>query len=161
VLTQIVRNCDGGLPEIHGHDDADNKLLQLVFQTVGETMPNAFQELAFSRATESWIQAVFACNAYIDEQAPWALRKIDPQRMETVLATLYICIAVLAAGIRPIIPASADRLLDAMGVAPELRTFEGILSHWYSPLAESDFRLAQPTPLFPRLELPADEEVVA
>ena len=99
---------------------------------------------------------MFACNAYIDEQAPWALRKTDPERMETVLATLYICIAILAVAIRPVIPASADRLLDAMGVAPELRTFDGIMSHWYSPLAESDFRLAQPTPLFPRLELPED-----
>jgi methionyl-tRNA synthetase len=77
--------------------------------------------------------------------------------MQRVLATLYICIAVLAVGIRPIIPASADRLLDAMGVGLELRTNRSILGHWYSPLAESDFRLAQPTPLFPRLELPAEE----
>ena len=160
-LTQIVRNCDGGLPEIHGHDEADNKLFDLVCRTVSDAMPNAFEELAFSRATESWIQAVFACNAYIDEQAPWTLRKTDPQRMETVLATLYICIAVLAVGIRPVIPASADRLLDAMGVSPDLRTFAGIIGQWYSPLAESDFRLAQPTPLFPRLELPTDEDAAA
>jgi methionyl-tRNA synthetase len=161
VLTQIVRNCDGGLPEIHGHNDADKALSELVCKAVGQTMPGAYEEFAFSRATESWIHAVFACNAYIDEQAPWVLRKTDPQRMETVLATLYICIAVLAAGVRPIIPASADQLLDTMGVAPELRTFQGILSHWYSPLAESEFRLSQPTPLFPRLELPKDEEAVA
>jgi methionyl-tRNA synthetase len=77
--------------------------------------------------------------------------------MKTVLATLYICIAVLAVGIRPVVPASADRLLDAMGIAPELRTFTGIVGHWYSPLAESDFELEQPTPLFPRLELPEEE----
>ena len=28
VLTQIVRNCGGGLPEIHGHDDADNAAIR-------------------------------------------------------------------------------------------------------------------------------------
>jgi methionyl-tRNA synthetase len=158
VLTQIVRNCDGRLPEIHAHDGADNALFDIVCGAVGKAMPAAYEDLAFSRATEGWIQAVFACNAYIDEQAPWTLRKTDPARMETVLATLFICIAVLAVGIRPIIPASADRLLDVMGVAPELRSFENILSHWYSPLAESGFRLAQPTPLFPRLDLPEDDE---
>jgi len=161
VLTQIVRNCGGGPPEIHGHTDADNALFDVVCSAVGKAMPAAYDELAFSRAAESWIQAVFACNAYIDEQAPWALRKTDSERMETVLATLYICIAILAVGIRPIIPASADRLLDAMGVAPELRSNEAILGHWYSPLAESDFRLSHPTPLFPRLELPEDEEEAA
>ena len=160
-LTQIVRNCGGGLPEIHGHNDADNALFDIVCGVVSQAMPAAYEDFAFSKATEAWIQAVFACNAYIDEQAPWALKKSDPKRMETVLATLYICIAVLAVGIRPIIPVSADKLLDAMGVSAELRTFDGIMSHWYSPLAEGQFRLEQPTPLFPRLELPDDEEAAA
>ena len=157
VLTQIVRNCGGGLPEIHCHSDADNALFDVICGAAGKTMPAAYDDLALSRACEAWIHAVFACNAYIDEQAPWALRKSDPERMETVLATLYICIAVLAVAIRPVIPLSADRLLDSMAVADELRTFSGILTHWYSPLAESGFRLSPPQPLFPRLELLEEE----
>ena len=152
-LTQIFKNCSGALPEIHGHDAADAALFQTVDQAVATAIPAAFESLALSQATEAWVQAVFACNAYIDEQAPWALRKTDPARMETVLATLYVCIAQLAVAIRPVVPTSADRLLDAMGIANELRTINGIRSHWYSPLAESGFRLAQPVPLFPRLEM--------
>jgi methionyl-tRNA synthetase len=77
--------------------------------------------------------------------------------MQTVLATLYICIVQLSAAALPIIPASAARLLDQMGIAPELRGFEAIGSHWYSALAESGFRLDQPQGLFPRLELPAED----
>ncbi|HLO19410.1 MAG TPA: methionine--tRNA ligase [Sphingomicrobium sp.] len=161
VLTQIVRNCEGCLPKIHGHDDADKALFDIVCGAISGAIPAAYDDLALNKACEVWIQAVFACNAYIDEQAPWALRKTDPERMQTVLATLYICIAVLTVAIRPVIPGSADRLLASMGVGPELRTFEGILSHWYSPLAESEFRLQTPTPLFPRLELPMDEEAAA
>ncbi|MBY8827898.1 methionine--tRNA ligase [Hephaestia mangrovi] len=156
-LTQIFKNLGGGLPEIHGHNDADNALFDVVGKAVTETIPHAYRDLALSQATEAWVQAVFACNAYIDEQAPWKLKKTDPERMETVLATLYIAIAMLAVAIRPVIPTSADTLLDTMGIAPELRTFDGIVSHWYSPLAESEFKLAQPTPLFPRLELPEEE----
>ena len=154
-LSQIFKNCDGYLPAIHGHSPADTALFETIDRAVRGTIPAAFQELALSQATEAWIQAVFACNAYIDEQAPWALRKTDPQRMETVLATLYICIAQLAVAISPVIPASAARLLDAMGIAPELRTIEAIGGHWYSPLAESGFRLSQPVALFPRLDPPA------
>jgi methionyl-tRNA synthetase len=158
-LAQIFKNCEGCLPEIHGHSDADNALFALVGKTVAETIPAAFEELALSQAVEAWMQAVFACNAYIDEQAPWALKKTDPERMQTVLATLYICIAQLAVGILPVIPVSANKLLDRMGVDPSLRTPEGIGSHWYSPLADgSGFRLEQPTALFPRLELQATEE---
>jgi methionyl-tRNA synthetase len=161
VLTQIFRNCGGGLPEIHGHTDADNSLFDIVCGAASGPIPDAYADFAMSKACEAWIHAVFACNAYIDEQAPWVLRKTDPKRMETVLATLYICIAVLAVAIRPVIPGSADRLLDFMGIEPRLHSFEGILAHWYSPLAESDFRLSQPQPLFPRLELADDEEAAA
>ncbi|MBO9711905.1 methionine--tRNA ligase [Sphingomonas sp.] len=156
-LAQIFKNCDAALPAIQGHDASDDALFELVGKTVRETMPRAFEELALSQAVEAWMQAVFACNAYIDEQAPWALRKTDPVRMNTVLATLYICIAQLAVGILPVVPGSATKLLDRMGVAPELRTPAGIGSHWYSPLAESDFRIDQPVALFPRLELSAEE----
>ncbi|NIJ06980.1 methionyl-tRNA synthetase [Sphingomonas vulcanisoli] len=155
-LTQIFKNCEASPPRINGHTEADEALFTLIDTIVRKDMPAAFADLALSQAAEAWMQGVFACNAYIDEQAPWALRKTDFARMETVLATLYICIAQLAVAIQPIIPGSAETLLDRMGIAPELRTFEGIAGHWYSPLAESDFRLAQPTPLFPRLELPAE-----
>jgi methionyl-tRNA synthetase len=156
-LSQIFKNCDAYLPAIHGHTDEDNALFDLVGKTVSETIPTAFENLALSQAAEAWITAVSACNAYIDAQAPWALKKTDTARMETVLATLYICIAQLAVAISPIIPAGAGKMLDTMGVAPELRNFAGIMSHWYAPLAEADFRLEQPQGVFPRLELPAEE----
>lgn len=157
-LTQIFKNCEGSLPRINGHDAADKALFATVDRAIAEQIQAAFEALALSQATEAWIQAVFACNAYIDEQAPWTLKKTDTARMETVLATLYVCIAQLAVAIRPVIPASADRLLDAMGIAPDLRTTHGIRGEWYSPLADSGFRLEQPTPLFPRLELPVESE---
>jgi methionyl-tRNA synthetase len=156
-LSQVFKNCEGYLPQIHDHTDDDSALFETVRVAIEETIPQAFSELALSQAAEAWMIAVFACNAYIDAQAPWALKKTDTHRMETVLGTLYICIAQLAVAISPIIPASAEKLLTQMGIAPELRTYASILSHWYSLLAESDFRLEQPVGLFPRLELPAEE----
>ncbi|MFM5908907.1 MAG: methionine--tRNA ligase [Novosphingobium sp.] len=156
-LSFIAKNLDGALPQIFGHDEADNALFSAVGQAVQHDIPKAFDAIAPTQALEAWMQAVFSCNAYIDAQAPWALKKTDPERMQTVLATLYICIAQLAVGVRSVIPASADRLLDAMGIGADLRSYGAIASHWYSPLAESEFRLAPPTPLFPRLELPAED----
>jgi len=145
------------LPEIFGHSKSDSELFEAVDRAIHEQIPGHFEALALQQGVESWLQAVFACNAYIDSEAPWALRKTDPERMQTVLATLYICIAQLAVAILPVIPKSAEKLLDTMGVESSLRTYDGIRSHWYSPLAESAFRLERPTPLFPRLELPEEE----
>ena len=155
----IAKNLDGSLPAIRGHDPADEQLLALIDKAVRTDIPAAFDNLALQQGVEAWLQACFACNAYIDAQAPWTLRKTDPERMETVLATLYIGIAQLAVAIAPVIPSSSARLLDLMGVDPALRTYEAIGGHWYSALAESEYRIAQPTPLFPRLELPEDAAV--
>jgi len=158
-LSQVFKNCDGYLPAIFGHSQADRDLFAHVERVVRSEMPQAYTGLAFAQALESWMGAVFACNAYIDTAAPWALKKTDPERMQTVLATLYICIAQLAVAVQPVMPGAMSRLLDAMGIAPELRTFAAIGSHWYSPLAQSDYRLEQPQGIFPRLEQPETEPV--
>jgi methionyl-tRNA synthetase len=155
-LSLVFKNCDAFLPEIHGHNQDDAALFEFICNSLMNEMPKAIEQLALSQALEIWMGAVFACNAYVDAQAPWSLKKADPERMQTVLATLYIAIAQLAVAILPVIPAAAGRLLDAMGIDPALRTLAAIQSHWYSPLAESDYRLAQPVGLFPRLELPSE-----
>jgi methionyl-tRNA synthetase len=158
-LSLIYKNCEGVLPPILRQTDEDLALFALVDRTIATDMPAAYEQLAFSQALESWMGAVFACNAYIDAQAPWALKKTDFERMRTVLATLYIAIAELAVAVSPVMPAASRKLLDAMGVADDLRTFEGIRTTWYSPLAESHYRLDAPAGLFPRLEL--SEEAAA
>jgi methionyl-tRNA synthetase len=160
-LSLIYKNCEGYLPAINGHREEDNALFRLVGSAVTEQIPDHFGDLAMSQALECWMQAVFACNAYIDMQAPWALKKSDPERMETVLATIFICIAQLAVAVLPVIPGSATKLLDQMGIPADVRNFANIGSHWYSSLAESNYQLAQPQGLFPRLDMPAQQEAAA
>jgi methionyl-tRNA synthetase len=155
-LSLIFKNCEGVLPPILKQSEEDMALFAAVDRAISQEMLAAYEQLAFSQALESWMGAVFACNAYIDAQAPWALKKTDFERMRTVLATLYVCIAELAVAVSPVMPGSARKLLDAMGVTGNLRTIEGIRTAWYSPLAESHYRLAQPVGLFPRLEMPEE-----
>src|SRR3546814_7208164 len=75
--------------------------------------------------------------------------------MRVVLATLFTCIRDLAITISPVIPASAARLLDQLGV-PDAERNTNALSDIgsYERLAKSGFTLSPPQPVFPRLELP-------
>lgn len=154
-LSFIAKNLNGRLPQ--GNRQApDDELLALVTHITSTDFPAAMQQFAISQAIETWMRAVFACNAYIDAQAPWALRKTDPERMEAVLATLYEAIGNLAVAIQPIIPASAAALLDQMGVPQSRRGYAAAKeAAWYNDLLGNGFTLAPPKPLFPRLELPA------
>ncbi len=152
-LSFIARNCGGALPLGGKGDEADAALLALVRQAARTEVPGHFEALALSLGIEAWLKAVFACNQYIDAQAPWALRKTDPERMTAVLATLYEAIRDLAIAIQPVIPASAARLLDAMGVPASERSYAALEDEAsYARLAASGFALAAPTPIFPRLE---------
>jgi methionyl-tRNA synthetase len=156
-LSFIAKNCEGVVPRGGKGDPADAALLALVRETVRRDVPGHFEALALSYGIEAWLRAVFACNQYIDAQAPWALRKTDPERMTAVLATLYEAIADLAIAIQPIIPGSAARLLDAMGVPAGERTYAVLEDEGrYERLAASGFLLAAPSPIFPRLEAPAE-----
>ena len=156
-LSLIFKNLGGELP-IGGTDAAtDTELLADVGGALGR-LQTTLQSLNFTDALDAWMLSVFACNQYIDAAAPWALKKTDPERMKAVLATLFMCIRDLAIAIRPIVPASADKLLDQMGIPASERDFAALNDGtWYERLCASGFRLEQPVGVFPRLELPADD----
>ena len=136
-LSMIHKNLGGVIPA-PGTTAEDEALLAKVDAAVGE-LTARFADFAFSVGLEAWMGAVFACNAYIDAAAPWALRKTDPERMADVLGTLVVAIRKLAEAVVPVIPKSAERLVklidDGLGGG-----------------------LAQPVPIFPRIELDIEEE---
>lgn len=158
-LSFIAKNCEGKLvAEGFEPTEDDVKLLNGVVEACSVQFERHMGQLEISAAIESWMRAVFACNQYIDAQAPWTLRKTDPARMVAVLAVLYEAIGNLAIAIQPIIPAATAKLLDQMGVPDDARTYAVIRERaWYRALAASGFTLAPPSPIFPRLELPAGE----
>jgi methionyl-tRNA synthetase len=153
-LSFIARNCDGILPSGGKQDEADRELLAKVGAATRDELPNHFERFELSLGIEAWLRAIFACNQYIDSQAPWALRKTDPERMTAVLATLCLAIRDLAIAIAPVVPASSAKLLDMLGVPEGKRDYSALAdSAGYERIACSGFRLALPNPIFPRLEL--------
>src|SRR5687768_8797695 len=109
-LSMIFKNLDGVLPAA-GEAPEDVELLAAVAGAVETDIPAAFERFAFSVGLEAWLQAVFACNQYVDAQAPWALRKSDPERMAAVLGTVVEAVRRLAQAIAPVTPAAAERMI--------------------------------------------------
>ena len=153
VLSFIAKNCGGEFTAAAPVAPADAELRAAVNRACAETLPAEFERLAFSHGLEAWMQAVFACNAYVDEQAPWALRKTDPERMKRVLATLCGCIRDLAVAVSPVVPVSSARILDALCIPADGRDYAAL---GHDP-ALGPIRVDNPSPVFPRLEMPAEE----
>ena len=130
-LSMVYKNLAGDVPA-PGSASEDVALLDTVRTVCEKDVPAEFERFAFASGLEAWMGAVFACNAYVDAAAPWALRKSDPERMAQVLGTLVEAVVLLAEAVEPVIPDSARKLIDFI---------------------RSDGPIGQPEPIFPRLEL--------
>ena len=154
VLSMVFKNLGGELG-LFTKLDADDKLLAQVSHACVKELPAEFAVYNFSDGIDAWMRAVFACNQYVDEQAPWTLRKSDPERMRAVLLTLFMAVRDLALAISPVVPAAADLVLDQLGIPAGGRGFGAAADpDWYVRLAATGFKVAQPVGVFPRLELP-------
>lgn len=157
VLSMIFKNMDGEIARFSS-TAADDELLATVHLACRDDMPREFAALNFSVGIEAWMRAVFACNQYIDEQAPWTLRKTDPERMRAVLLCLFMAIRDLTIAIAPVVPTAAGRVLDQLGIPARSRGFVALGdADWYMQRVASGERLSTPMPAFPRLELLEEE----
>jgi methionyl-tRNA synthetase len=124
VFSFIAKNLEGRVPMIGNPDyrsptsaelHPDQELLQ---EGVAVSWQNAQRYLArldIYQTTGAILYSVYEANAYVDKQAPWALRKTDPDRMETVLSVLLRTIRNLAVMLQPLVPSSAARVLAMFG----------------------------------------------
>ena len=137
VLSMINRNCGAKLPEPGAFAEADERLLGEARGLLARVRA-LMQEQQFHLALETIWRVVAEANRYVDEQAPWALRRSDPARMQTVLYALAEVLRHLGILVQPFVPDAASDLLDQLAVPADAR------------------RLADlPQPLPPGRDLPA------
>jgi methionyl-tRNA synthetase len=143
-LSFIAKNAGGTVPALGTLSEADETLLQAV-SALPDRVRDALDRLAFHEALEEIWKLVRSANAYIDHQAPWALKKTDPQRMATVLRVLLEAIRSVGILLQPFMPQTMSKLLDQLGVAPDRRQWAVLAL----PLPEG-IALPPPFGIFPR-----------
>jgi methionyl-tRNA synthetase len=146
VLSMIAKNCNGAVPDPSGKEDAaDDALLD---QAAGalDRLRSELDVQAFHNALTAIWEVVGEANRYVDAQAPWALRKTDPERMQAVLYTLAETIRRIAIMIQPFMPDAASAILDQLFVGADDRTLDKVGSKEMKPGTP----LPKPSPVFPR-----------
>ncbi len=122
VLSMIAKNCAGAVPEPGPFGAADRALLDRASGLL-DRLRMEMSVQAFHKALDAVWAVIGDANRYVDEQAPWALRKTDPARMNTVLYVLAETLRHLAILTQPVMPESMGRLLDQLAVPAEARSF--------------------------------------
>jgi methionyl-tRNA synthetase len=148
-LSMIYKNCGGRIPTLLQDFSEDDQNLLTHAQSLLENARESLDKQELHKYADTLWNLVWATNKYIDEQAPWTLKKTDFHRMEVVLYTVVEAVRYLGILLQPIIPHTAEKLLDALSVPPGTRTFSHLSSAFSLQQGQP---IPEPTPLFPRIE---------
>lgn len=145
-LSMIAKNLDGLVPEPGALSPEDEAILALA-----DGMLEKSREAMESQAIHHYLSAVWhvvaEANRYFAAAAPWALRKTDPKKMETVLWVTAEVIRQVGILAQPVMPQSAAKLLDLLALPEDARDFSRLgAEHRLAPGGT----LPAPVGVFPR-----------
>lgn len=152
-LSMIAKNCDGKVPQPGDFTDADKAILAAADGIYAKAR-EAMDRQAVTRYLDAAWAVVAEANRYFAGEEPWAKKKTDFARMETILYVTAEVVRQIAILALPVMPHSAEKLLDLLAVAPADRTFAALgEANRLKPGTE----LPAPTGVFPRYVPPEDE----
>ncbi len=160
-LSMIFKNCDGKIPEPGAFTAADEAILAKT-DAIYRHARGEMDRQSITKYLDAVWNVISDANQYFAAEEPWAKKKTDPKRMETVLYVTAEIVRQFAILIQPVMPESAGKLLDLLAVAPDQRTFaylgkagrlvggtlipepQGVFPRYIDPAAEADKPLSSP-----------------
>jgi methionyl-tRNA synthetase len=145
-LSMIAKNCDSRVPKPGELTAADQTILAAADAALAR-VEEAIDDFAIHRALEILWSVVADANRYFAGEEPWAHKKTNPERMGTILYVTAEVTRQIAILVQPVMPKSADRLLDQLGVPGNARDFASL-----GPKGrlKPGVQLPPPQPVFPR-----------
>lgn len=139
VLRFIDKHFDGKVPPLS--EALGPELDRLLLEECGDVAdPGAsIEAFRFRRAAEELVGNAAVANVFVDRQAPWALRKTDPERAAAVLTTLCDWLALVARWMAPFMPGKAQAIWEMLGQTGRVAD-----SGWPDPPVAGSWRSVTP-----------------
>ena len=146
VISMIFKNCNEFIP-IRPNDfqDEDLKLINSIRNSL-QNYRSLMDEQKFDQFLKNIWLVISDANKYVDNQAPWSLKKNDFQRMEVVLYTLIETIRQISIMLQPFIPNTSKSILDHIQIPLVQRDIKSIELFF-----DGGMKISTPKPLFPRV----------
>ena len=143
-LSMFAKNCGGVVPKHGAFTEADNEILAAADGIHAEARA-AHETHSINKALDAIWRVVADANRYFAGQEPWALKKTEPARMDTVLYVTAEVLRVIGIMAQPYIPASAASLLQLLSINNDARNFADLGKRLVPGTP-----LPAPAPIFPR-----------
>ncbi|MBY0562482.1 methionine--tRNA ligase [Hyphomicrobium sp.] len=121
-LSMIFKNCDGAIPAPGQLSEADQAILSAT-DSLYVIARAEMERQAVTKYLDAVWTVIADANRYFAAEEPWAKKKTDPARMGTILYVTAEVVRQFAILAQPVMPESAAKLLDLLGVPQDERTF--------------------------------------
>ena len=146
ITSFAFKNCNSTVKKSEDFNDDDKILLNNLNNRYDE-YNNFMNNEQIDKGLKIIFELMSDANAYIDNQAPWKLIKSDSHRMNVVLFTVLNIIRGCSLMLMPVIPESANKVLDILNIDNTERNFKNI-----NQIISKDIKINEPIPIFPRIE---------
>ncbi|WP_338405946.1 MULTISPECIES: methionine--tRNA ligase [unclassified Wolbachia] len=146
-ISFLHKQCSGIVPIIDKNLLQGNESLPNCRSIIDQIM-NHLSKYEFNQIILLIINISSEANAYIDKSAPWTLSKTDRARMNLVIYKLLEYIRIIGILLQPIVPKSAEMILNQLQIPKEQRDLKSLCDTCVS----SGITLPKPTPVFLRVD---------
>lgn len=151
-LSMVNKHGGAVVPQPADFTDEDREILAAADALLAQSREHMDVQAIHHMLAAVW-RVVSDANKYFAAQEPWALRKTDMERMGTVLYVTAEVIRQVGILIQPIMPESASKLLDVVGVDAADRQFDKLGEQGRLVPGST---LPVPTGVFPRYVAPEE-----
>jgi len=148
-LSMVFKNCEAQVPDIKDFTADDQALLDAVY-ALPDLVRAHINQLALDKALQEIWAVIEESNRYMDQQAPWALKKENPERMGTVLYVVMEVLRNVAILLQPVMPESMSLLLSQLSIPEDERNFTSLGT---TKSMVSGSTIQKPEGVFPRFEV--------
>jgi len=148
VFSFIEKNCDGKLPKPKILQKEDNDLLNNLVNKIPKLI-SYMDTQDLNNYIKKVVEFSFEANKYFNDFQPWALKKTNIDRMNTILFTVVSQIKNISILLNPIIPISSDKILDIMNLNKNDRMIAAISTN---DIFNHDLKFKKISILFKKIE---------
>ena len=116
VFSFIKKNCNNKIPQAKNLFSEDKKIIKNIKMNIPKLV-----DLMNNQNLNEYLKIVvnfsFEANKYFNDSEPWALKKKDLNRMNTILNTIVKQIMNISILLNPILPTSTKKVLDTINIS--------------------------------------------
>ena len=146
VVSMIFKNCNETIPSKPKKFKQEDLML---INSIKNSL-NCYKDLIDKQNFDQYLKNIWIvisnANKYVDEQAPWALKKNNFERMEVVLFTLVETIRQISILLQPFIPNTAEKILEHIKIPHDKRKLK-----YVDFILKGNVKISIPKPLFPKI----------